>query len=71
MDAELLKKRLADFTGNELRLLIHEAVQEALMATNKPESKRSPLEIPTVDLGPWPENLRLITCDEIYADDDR
>lgn len=73
MDAELLKKRVSEMTADELWTLIHDAVNDAIENKSKikPEKKRSPLEIPTIDVGPWPENLRLITRDEIYEDDER
>jgi len=56
----------------ELRPLVREAVAEALQAAPQPEPMRiSPLDLPTLSVGPWPEGLQLLSREEYYDDADR
>lgn len=72
-----MSTRIADLTTEELRQLVHQAVREAmreiLTESEQKESgpKRPPLDIPILDLGPWPEGLKLISREEMYGDDGR
>ncbi len=67
--------RVSDMTVEELtallRGLIRDAVREAL-AQGQPSSpsQRPPLELPLIDVGPWPEGVTL-SREEWYDDNGR
>ena len=68
--------RVADLTTDELRALMREIVIDVLQEwSNQAEikpftGKRAPLNIPVVDVGPWPENLSL-RREDMYSEDER
>ena len=68
--------RITDLTVDELmeklRELVREAVREALAEGDpKPnKTKREPLDLPVLDVGPWPEKLSL-RREDMYDDDGR
>jgi hypothetical protein len=72
-----MSTRIADLTTEELRTLVHNAVREAMremMAEaeqKKSVTERPPLDVPVLDVGPWPEGLELISREEMYGDDGR
>ncbi len=51
---DLTLDELRIFLREELKSLIHEAVQDALATEGKRPAR---LELPVLDLGPWPENF--------------
>jgi hypothetical protein len=71
--------KVSDLTVDELqsmlRQMVREAVREAIKDMNAPETTskptRAPLDIPVLDVGPWPPGLELISREEMYGDDGR
>jgi hypothetical protein len=62
--------KVSDLTVEELLNLMRAAVREVL-EEQQHAVKRLPLEIPALDVGPWPEGLQLISREEYYENDDR
>lgn len=68
--------RVSDLTVDELLTLlkpiIFEAMREAVAGTGLPVRKenRPPLDLPVIDVGPWPKDLTL-RREELYGDDER
>ena len=73
----MMNTRLADLTVEEflellrpeLRRIAREAVSEAQEQAASPQ-KRKPLNLPVIDVGPWPEGLSL-RREDMYGDDGR
>jgi hypothetical protein len=53
--------------------MIREAVRDALVQStpglDMSPGERTPLDLPVIDVGPWPEGLTL-SREEIYGDDE-
>jgi hypothetical protein len=73
------KSRVSDMTVDELWKALHDKIQmlireELRTALHEPErgerNKRPLLNLPVIDLGPWPEHLTL-RREELYGDDER
>lgn len=66
--------RVSDLTVEELIKVVQQAVREVLSETHSapshPQEKRPPLDLPVIDVGPWPENMSL-RREDWYGDDER
>lgn len=71
--SDLTVEELLKLLRQEMRDLVLEAVREVITDIEaRPETgKRPPLDIPVLDVGPWPEGLELISREEMYGDDGR
>lgn len=70
--------KVTDLTIDDLRAMIadevkrqREAEQEENVVNQSSQKLRSPLDVPILDVGPWPEGLKLISREEYYDDDGR
>jgi hypothetical protein len=68
--------RVSDLTVDELLTLLQPVIRDAMreamreFPSAKLTAERPPLDLPVVDVGPWPENLAL-RREEMYGDDER
>jgi hypothetical protein len=64
-------ERIGNMTLQELQALIDRRVQELVASQQQAHTgvRRSPGEIPVLDLGPWPEGLELISRESFYDDE--
>ena len=75
--------RIGDLTVDEfwesledkLRMLIREELQRVLheieTKTTDTPNQSGLLSLPALNVGPWPEGLKLLSREEMYGDDDR
>jgi hypothetical protein len=70
METTLNTTRVSELTVAELMEVMRNVVREVLEEKEQ-VVKRSPLDIPALDVGPWPEGLQLISREEYYENDDR
>jgi hypothetical protein len=72
--SDLTVDELWIFLRDKMQALIHDELQEALGNTDfLPDQTRDEyiaLDLPVIDLGPWPENLSL-RREDMYGDDER
>lgn len=73
-----MQQKVSDLTIEELKSLIAaeikrqrevEIFEQANASLHR--TLRSPLEVPVLDVGEWPEGLKLISREEYYDDDKR
>jgi hypothetical protein len=70
--AERIVEEIVARLRDELRPLVREAVSEAVARpTQTAAPQLSPLDLPTLSVGPWPEGLQLLSREEYYVDVDR
>lgn len=69
--------RVSDLTVDELMDLVRTAVRQVLEEeahvekTGPPSDQFAILDIPSLEITPWPSGLESITRAEIYGDDER
>ena len=71
-----MSTRVTELSIDELRALVEDAVRRVLHEETQQDkqdkqiTERPPLDIPILDVGPWPDNLT-IRREDMYGDDER